>query len=164
MPAKIKSPLLKATSILDLPEISRQFAKNAEKPMKGGIVAEILKGKTVVSQRKADPKNTGGKLRFQKYSESYKEKFGKGEYTEKRERPVNLWLTGKMLRSMKSRVSNGVLTLWFSDEKAKYHNKEGAGKSKVIRRILPQEGEDFTPILKRRLINILEKAIRNVAK
>jgi hypothetical protein len=170
VPAKIKSKLLKNTSILDLPAIKKEFARSAKNRIRNTIKSEIAKGKTVVSQRKADPKNTNDKgapkggVRFQKYSNSYKERMGRGDLASKTARPVNMKVTGKMMNSLKQRVTSDSLVLWFSDKKAEYHNKLGAGKSKVIRRILPSQEESFTPIIRKRLVKILERAIRRVAK
>jgi hypothetical protein len=54
--------------------------------------------------------------------------------------------------------------VWFSDKKAKYHNDEGAGKSKVIRRMLPKDGEDFSRNIQNKIVETLAKAIKSVIK
>jgi hypothetical protein len=66
----------------------------------------------------------------------------------KRLRPVNLTLTGEMLRSIKSRSNKDGFSIWFSDKKAKYHTVEGAGKSKIKRKMLPVDrGDEFTRLI-----------------
>ena len=99
-----------------------------------------------------------GYKRFQDYSPSYKNAIRKGRYSRysKRQRPVNLTLSGKMLRSFISRMTKTGFSVYFTSELAKYHNVEGAGRSKVIRRILPTGNEKF----KRAIMSNLEKDLK----
>ena len=97
-----------------------------------------------------------GHGRFVGYSESYRKKIMDGEYDHfnKKLRPVNLKLSGEMYKSLSVRsVKNGV-QVSFKDPKAVYHDRLGAGKSKVIRRLLPGKGEQFSktvidPVMKK---------------
>lgn len=74
----------------------------------------------------------------------------------KRLRPVNLHLTGQMLSTQKVTVDKaGGVKISYSDKKATYHNDTGAGKSQVLRRMLPnRSGEKFSTVLMRMLKNI----------
>ena len=130
------------------------------------IVSTIKKGISPVNQKTAIEKNTGGKSRYQKYSESYTNQMGKGSgaLKSKKQTPRNLELTGKMLKSIKSRKFKNYLKVWFSDKKANYHNDEGAGKSKVIRRMLPKDGEEFSRSIQNKIVEALGEAIKSVIK
>ena len=87
----------------------------------------------------------------------------------KRRSPVNLTLSGQLLDSIFSKITKEGLVIGFKDKLADIHNRQGASKKKVVRRILPtQKGEKFSRViqddinvfLKRariRLINILQR-------
>ena len=67
-------------------------------------------------------------------------------FANKNRSPVNLYATGDMMDSLriKKDSTNKVILLGFTDKKAKYHDKLGASKKKVIRRLLPtRQGEKF---------------------
>lgn len=122
---------------------AKEWGQLARELAKAAIINEIKSGKSPV---KGGGNNTGGKSRFKGYSDSYEDAIDNGRYSEhgKRKRPVNLTLTGKMLKSIKDRGTKNGFVIWFSDEKAKYHNEEGAGKSRVIRQMLPLPGQQFS--------------------
>ena len=132
--------------------------------IKDKIRSFIEKGISPVSMKDAKIKNTGGKNRYEKYSDSYIKGMGKGKLKQKKQSPRNLKLTGKMLNSLKTRLTGKGLTIWFSDEKAKYHNDLGAGKSKVIRRILPRDGESWARAIDKEIVKSLSKAIKKTTK
>lgn len=134
--------------------------------MKDEIVSSIQRGVSPVDKGGIEPKNTGGGVRYKKYSDSYIDAMKKGVYDGKKQSPRNLTLTGKMLRSIKSRKTKDYVRIWFSDSKAKYHDKLGAGKSKVIRRMIPnpKNGEAFNAGIRRRIVNALENAIKLAKK
>jgi len=69
--------------------------------------------------------------RFKNYTKEYGELKGKKS-------PVDMTVTGDMLDSIniESKNEGKTLLIKFTDEKAKYHDKLGAGKSKIIRRLL----------------------------
>ena len=97
--------------------------------------------------------------KYKAYSKSYKEQIrrGKGKFANKDIRPINLTLSGDLLKSIKGRpIANG-FTIWFSDKKAKWHDKEGAGRSKVIRRMLPNDNEKFNQVITRAIDNLFKK-------
>jgi hypothetical protein len=111
----------------------------AEDFLKEEIVKEISEGRSPV-------KRAGG--RFKAYSPSYKKAIDKGRYSQfnKRKRPVNLRLSGELLKSIYTEpISKTKFRIGFRDSLAKIHNSLGAGKSKVVRRMLPtKQGETFT--------------------
>ena len=158
-------------------KVKREWAKKTIKMLKFDVRKLILSGKSPVA----------GKGRFKKYSDSYKQSMGKKkphttfrtiggkvvplkgadpEITKygKQARPVNLKLSGKMLRSIKGRETRNGLVVWFASKIAKYHDKLGAGKSKVIRRMLPDSNEKLIRKLQNKVQEIFRQSFRNAFK
>ena len=101
--------------------------------------------------------------RFTKYSESYRAAIKDG-YVEFKDKvsPVNLTQTGVMVDSLDQRSKGNNVELFYKDEKAIFHNDKGAGKSKVIRRILPSNsGETFTTVILRKFVAICKKVVED---
>jgi len=116
-------------------KVKRSVLLGIKKVLDNKIVDEIKSG---VSPVKGES--------FDKYSESYLKAIQKKRYRKynKSVSPINLHLTGKMLKSYKSKLIKDGIETKFTDKKAVYHNKDGAGKSKVLRRMLPTEkGEEW---------------------
>lgn len=153
--------ITKRLKVLKITEqVKPKFFRILDKFIKNEIISAIESGRSPVSNKGADPQNTGGGLRFNQYSDSYKKSMGKGKLSNKKQRPVNLTLTGKMLKSIRSRSGRNSLRVWFTSPIAKYHNNLGAGKKKVIRRMLPKAGEEFNSGIKKRIANALKNAIK----
>lgn len=79
--------------------------------------------------------------------------------------PVNLKLTGELHDSFfsKTLLDRPGVRMGFSSKLASIHNDEGAGKSKVKRRMLPTiSGETFNASITRAFKNKIEIAIRRV--
>ena len=173
MPAKIKSKfksaILSSSRKIAMNKTKKKFATLVKGFIKDAVIDSIEKGLSPVKMNTAKDKNTGGKSRYVKYSDSYTDKIKSswGSKTGKRQRPINLKLTGKLLNSLKAVVMvkrGGLLRLWFSDEKAKYHDKLGAGKSRTIRRMLPNgsKGEEFNRAIQRKIIEAAGKAAKDL--
>ena len=162
MPVKISKNRKKFIAFSLSEKAKPVFFKAAKKIFKEEIIDSIEAGKSPVEKGGIDPKGTSGKLRFEKYSDSYTKQIKRGYHGSKRERPVNMKLTGKMLKSLKFRVNRESITIWFSSPIAKYHNKLGAGKKKVIRRLLPTKNEQFNAGIRKRLVNALRDAFKFV--
>jgi hypothetical protein len=117
-------------------------------------VAEI--GKAELEQFKEKVKDSiqsglspvESKVRLIDYSISYKDSIKKGYYDKynKKLRPVNMTLSGKMIDSLYVEKTPTGFEIGFSDDRklAWIHTVEGAGKSKVIRKLLPVKGEYFS--------------------
>lgn len=124
----------------------RQYIREA-------IQEHIMSGKSPVDNRVKNAK-------WKDYSKDYAKLKGK-------KRPVDMLVTGQMLESLfvvlKMRGST-LLTIGFRSKIAKYHDKLGAGKSKVIRRLLPNDKEAFTPKIMNDLRRILKLAIKKTKK
>lgn len=140
------------------------FFKAAKKIFKEEIISSIEGGRSPVEKGGIDPKGTSGKLRYEKYSESYTKAIKRGRHGSKRLSPINMKLSGKMLKSLKIRINKESVTVWFSSPIAKYHDKLGAGKKKVIRRLLPTTGENFNAGIRKRLVNALRDAFKFVKR
>lgn len=129
--------------------------------LKKEVIDSMSKG---LSPVKGGGGQSGGKSRYQEYSDLYKEqiKKQKGKFKDhgKRIRPVNLKLTGGLHESVRSRAIKFGVVIWFESELAKYHDKLGAGKSKVIRKMLPSEsGQEFSRVIHKGILERLKQAI-----
>ena len=133
---------------------NKAFAKAVKDFQKKG---SVLTKKLVLDSIESGMSPVKGKGEYGKYSDSYKKQIRGGKYPGKKIRPINLKLTGDMLKSLKLKLRKTGFTLFFSDPKADYHNNIGAGKSRVIRRMLPKKGTGET--LKR----TITKPIRDLA-
>ena len=102
-----------------------------------------------------------GNGRFVKYSDSYTEAIKKGRYGSKKLRPVNLNLTGKMMKTLISRNTQGGFVVFFTSKLAKIHSKDGAGKSKTIRKIMPQDKEVFKKSITLEADKMIEDLLRD---
>ena len=89
-----------------------------------------------------------GKRKFKPYSKTYREAIERGYYGDKRKTPVNMKLSGEMLDSLSLKANKESVTISFDDPVSEFHNDLGAGKSKVIRRLLPtNQGERFSKVI-----------------
>lgn len=84
--------------------------------------------------------------------------------------PVNLRLSGKLHKSLKVFTTGGFLSSFrmlvqFRNKLADIHNRRGAGKSKVVRRLLPtRRGENFNKRISDVIFLEMKKAADFVAK
>lgn len=136
--------------------VIRTGGERASEYMKEDIVKSIERGQSPVE----------GEKRFEKYSKSYTTSIKKGRYPGKKIRPVNLKLTGDLLKSIKSKLTSNGFSIFFSKtvngkNLAEIHSFEGAGKSKTIRKILPEQNEEYKKSIKRRATEHLVKVTNN---
>lgn len=185
MPIKIEigKGVKKVLSRNTIAEVRKEFSKRGPVKVKQALVRDVIRGVSPVQ----------GKGKFKKYSDSYKQTIKgkttfrtvngrvvpiKGRDTDylnasrptKAISPVNLRHTGEFIKSLKVTTTGGffktfrLLFDWRSFL-ADIHNRRGAGKSKVTRRILPTEkGERFNSRIQKTLIDELKKAVNIVAK
>ena len=156
MPVKIQKRL-RALSAISNGDIREDFKKEIKDDFAKQLLDLISKGVNPV-------KKTGNK--YQQYSDSYKEAIRAGRVEGKSAvSPVTLKATGKLHNSIVIDTSGDNPRVTFTDEKAIYHNTEGAGKSKVKRRLLPdQSGEEFTLRLFQKIVQALQNAIKKNIK
>lgn len=141
-----------------------RLLKNTERPPEPKELYEIrdtLKEQIIESmERGVSP--VEGEGRYKDYSDSYKDQIGgvyknsKGKKIKKSGfsslkskfnksvRPVNLKLSGDMYESLTIKKAQRGLLINFSSPLAYIHDKLGAGKKRVIRRILPRKNENFS--------------------
>lgn len=137
----------------------KRFKNKAKKELKVKLQEEIIANIT------AGNSPVKGAGRYQKYSDSYRSDIKKGRYREysKRTRPVNLRLTGELLKSLFVKVTTRGLKIGFDNKLADIHNRRGAGKSKTVRRMLPtNKGETFNRSITTRLREVLAKVANNI--
>lgn len=150
MPLKIK------TSI-DFSNVKKKLIRYQSESIKA-VQREI--GPLILNDIKNGRSPVQGFVRFQKYSESYLSSIKSGRYAflDKKKRPVNLTLSGVLLESLKIDSTDKQIEISFTDELFNIHNSKGAGKSKVIRRMLPtNEGEFFNKSITLRIREILSE-------
>jgi hypothetical protein len=75
--------------------------------------------------------------------------------------PVNLKLTGELLRSIQTGYTETGIRVYFTDIKAEWHNNGVPEKNIPKRPLLPSnEGEAFNFNITRRIFNILKEAVK----
>lgn len=107
-----------------------------------------------------------GQGRFKPYSDSYKKQIRKGRYRGKSIRPVNLYLTGEMIKTFFVNPKGNGFRIGFTSDLADVHNRLGPrGKREFIRRLLPTiPGEQFTKSIIKDIINELKGILRKTKK
>ena len=115
----------------------------------------------------------GGKIRFIQVENkrlSGRSEVQKQASPTKKISPVNLRLSGGLHKSLKVNTKGGFLSnfrliVLFKNKLADIHNRLGAGKSKVIRRLLPtKKGESFNRTITAVLFSEVKKSIERVVK
>lgn len=152
--------LLKGSPMIS--EIRKEFNKRGPNDFRKAMLADMNKSISPVK----------GQGKWIRYSESYiKAIQGElGQTWDKNVSPVNLKLSGELHNSLKvygvgflSKVY--VLRVQFTDFLADIHNRRGASKKKVIRRLLPTEnGEQFNYGLTQVLLRSLRDSVGRVVK
>ena len=158
MPIKFTKDIKKLRALTFAERAKPRFFRFVNKFIKGEIISSLERGVSPV--KKGGKDGSSGKLRYQKYSDSYKDAMGTGKLKGKKERPVNLKHTGALHKSIKAKVTANAVRVWFTDFKAKYHNSEGAGKSKIKRRLVPKTGEQWNSGIARKIAKALSNAIK----
>lgn len=128
----------------------RQWQQAAPPIIKRNIKALIAKGISPVK----------GQGSFVPYSESYKKQIKSGRYPGKKIRPINLKLSGKMLRSLISRTTQTGFSIYFTNKLARIHSLEGAGASQTIRKVMPQDDEVFKRTVMIESDTLIEKTLK----
>lgn len=125
----IKSTLAALRKVLDGTATKGVIA--ASQTIENEIIITILSGQSPVKGKK-----------FKRYSQQYADRAKDGQ-----RQPVDMKVTGKMLDSLsvKRGPRKNSVSISLGSKIAKFHDKLGAGTSKVIRRLLPDfsKGETF---------------------
>lgn len=126
-----------------VPNVRKNFAKEVKKTIVDKIVDHILSGKSPVKFQ-----------RFKQYSVSYAKVKG-------RRKPVDMKVSGDMLKSLKAKQKrNGTLEILFESVTATYHDGRNPN---VRRRLLPRNGEEFSPKITREIVRQLKKVVKRQA-
>lgn len=150
--------LLKGTPFIS--DIRKEFNKRGPNEFRKTMLEQIAKSISPVK----------GEGKFVRYSESYIEQIrgSLGEIWAKQITPVNLKLSGTLLNSLKVYgvgllSKTYVLRIQFTNFLADIHNRRGASKNKVIRRLLPtNNGEEFNYTISRQLLKSLREAVEKI--
>lgn len=152
MPIKIKADLKKMKNYTK--EVKEKYKKELQSGEAGYELIRIIQD---IIRKGISPVDKEG--RFEKYSDSYRKDIKAGYYPTKKVSPVNLYLTGDMMASLRFIEIGSKLYLQFEDEKAAWHNK-GSGNL-PIRKLLPTgSSETFN----KRITDLLVKALKKVLK
>ena len=148
-------------------EVRKEFRRIGPKDIRRVLLRNVEKGISPVS----------GKGRFKRYSKSYVKEILRGKSKRmrrasptKRRSPVSMRLSGEMNSSLKLFTSGGFyqrfrLNFNWDNFLADIHDRLGASKSKVIRRLLPtREGEEFNETINGRILDRLNDSARNVIR
>lgn len=146
-------------------KVKPEFHNRIKKIIADEILYFIKIGVSPVKGGGDRPKNSGGGSRFVKYSKSYLSaiKRGNGELAEKLKAPVNLFVTGKLYKSIRVSGGSNKTYVSFDSPIAKYHNELGAGKAKTIRRLLPTgKDEEFSKVIQNKIVQTLKDVVKFV--
>ena len=162
----VNGKLVRSTSSL-VPEVRKEFRRIGPKSIRQKLLQNVRAGLSPVD----------GKGRFKKYSKGYRDEIRRARSKRMREanpkkRPtkVTLNLSGTLHRSLKLFTSGGFtetfkLVFDWDNFLADIHNNLGAGKSKIVRRILPtKKGETFNESINDEILLKLNNAAKNVIR
>ena len=126
----------------------KKWQKKVKPVIKKEIQSRIAKGQSPVAGAKA----------YTKYSDGYKKAITKklGPTFGKKIRPVNLKLSGRMLKSLSVRATIKGIVVYFTSGIHKYHNGEG----RVRRATLPLEGEKFKRPIRKKMSDLYIKLFK----
>lgn len=88
------------------------------------------------------------------------------KYPNKRERPVNIYLSGDMMENLKPFVTGLVLEIGYKDElsaKKEQGHREGVN-SQPKRPTIPNNSEEFSPSIYRRLLKTVQEVLNKKFK
>ena len=131
----------------------REWGQQMKEELKSLILETISRGQSPVQGGRGQ---TGGQARFYQYSAIYSDQIRRGRYRQydKKLRPINLKLSGGLHRSIKTISLKDGFKIWFTSVLAKYHTIEGAGRSRIKRKMLPvDQGDEFTRLINKGLVD-----------
>lgn len=152
MPVKIK------TNIKTLEKLNSDVRSRFRKELTTGEIGYTLI-RTLQDIIKKGLSPVDGEGRFQKYSDSYRDAIREGRFKDKRASPVNMYLSGDMMGSLKLEEKGEKVYLTFDDKKAYWHQK---GKGNLpVRKLLPVgRFEGFN----KRILDLLVRALKRALK
>jgi hypothetical protein len=148
----------------------KRYSNSYKEVIRGKAAYRTLKnGKVIRIAPDAGQKGKSKKGRLNLISDLNAD-FKASQNPTKRVSPVNLRLSGALHRSLFAETKGGFLRAYrlvigFKNKLADIHNRLGAGKSKVIRRLLPTKNrETFNRRITLTIVTELEKARDKVVK
>ena len=147
---------------IDLKSIRKEIVKESKKSFK-----PLLKRLIIDESIAKGISPVKGKRRYKAYSRSYRDQIRAGRYRRFRKsvRPVNLKLSGELHKSFFVSFKNNRIVIGFKNKLADIHNRLGAGKSKVVRRMLPtRPKEEFNRRISKGIRDELKDIISKVLR
>ena len=132
--------------------LSKDITKKAQKALVRN--AQTIENEIIITMLTGSSPVRG--KRWKQYSKAYADRFKKGF-----RKPVNMKLSGEMLDSLEVKRKGRGISIAFNSPIAVFHDKLGAGKSRIIRRLLPvfSKGETFKSNILNLIIRIAKKGI-----
>lgn len=141
----------------------KDLKTNAQKEVKKSLkAAAALMKEDIVETIESGNSPVKGNRRFKGYSENYKDDINDGRYSRygKKIRPVNLKLSGRMLKSIAARLTNNGFVIYFTSKLAKIHSTEGpGGHAEYIRKVTPTGSEQWKASVMLRAEKYIAKTI-----
>jgi hypothetical protein len=138
-----------------IPDMQKEFTDNKD-IIARAVSVYIEKGRSPVAGK-------AWRGRASRYNKQYSDKYKGG-----RARPIDMTLSGDMLKELDAEVTSrkGNFRLTFGNNPtAAYHNDLGAGKSKIVRRLLPSKpGESFAIGLNKLILKIANNSANYATK
>lgn len=107
---------------------------------------KVVRVEPKYSARSTPKANKSGGYKIGAKTSIKQDKFAR-PFPNKKTSPVNLYATGEMMSTLKLKKDTSRQVIWvgfFGSKVAEYHDKLGASRKKVIRRLLPtRQGEKF---------------------
>lgn len=156
--AKVKIDLKEVKKLLK--EADLKIGPKASQAI-GNLIVDLMKEKIAKGISPIE-----GKPRFPGYKDVTKyPKQARKEHPAKRNRPVNLNLSGKFLAGLKAKASpsRGQITVGFFDtygRKLEQGHREGANGQRE-RPIIPDRGEQLAKSIRLAIVKLYENAVRN---
>ena len=138
--------------VTNIKNVQRSISKDVNRAAVNGVVKDrVLIENEIIATILSGTSPVKGKS-FKQYSKNYADRAKGGN-----RKPVNMMVTGDMLDSLQVKRSGKSISIAFKSKIAVFHDKLGAGLSKVIRRLLPDssKGETF----KSNINDVIKRAV-----
>lgn len=175
LPIVIQDTIIKGISPVQGVNRFQKYSQSYIDQIEGRVTFRMIKGKAVPvvtkvvtttniragkTSKNESKKGANSKITFEtKKTSSNKFEMDFKKFNGKLKSPVNLSVSGEMLKSLKATYSSNETTVLFTSPIAKFHNDLGAGKKKVIRPLLPKDGQRFTALIGKKLNDLLRACL-----
>lgn len=127
----------------------------------GRANAALKIARRLTKERRKDARAIANSIKSRRYPYSVQ-----GEFPDKRERPVNLNLSGEFLDSLRATPTSTGVAIGFDNELSELKesgHREGVN-DQPRRPIIPQGREQFSPSIYRRIVDVVREIFQNKVK